>query len=141
MRIAMLNPPFRYGADPNQWTTVPPQGYGGIQWVVSHLIDALVESGHEVLLLGAAGSAARLGQTVLPVTDAPTAAMELADHPVAIIHDHSNGAMVPESLTLPVVSTHHLTGSPARTATCAHMSGAERRQARRRRRSSPRSRR
>ncbi len=129
MRIAMLNPPFRYGADPNQWITVPPQGYGGIQWVMSHLVDGLVELGHEVLLLGAPGSPSRPGLAVLPVTDAASTAQVLADHPVDVVHDHSNGTMLPEHLTLPVISTHHITGAPARAANCVYVSEAQRRRA------------
>ena len=101
MRIAMLNPPFRYGADPTQWITVPPQGYGGIQWVVSHLIDGLIELGHEVVLLGAPGSQPRPGLTVLAVTSAAEAARALAEIPVDVIHDHSNGTMLTEQSSLP----------------------------------------
>ncbi len=129
MRIAMLNPPFRYGADPTQWITVPPQGYGGIQWVVSHLIDGLIELGHEVVLLGAPGSQPRPGLTVLAVTSAAEAARALAEIPVDVIHDHSNGTMLTEQSSLPLVSTHHLTGPPAIRANCVYVSEAQRRQA------------
>ncbi len=37
MKIAMVNPPFRFSADTRQWITVPP-GYGAIQWVCARLI-------------------------------------------------------------------------------------------------------
>ena len=37
MRIALLAP---------AWFAVPPVRYGGIEWVVSHLADGLVDRGH-----------------------------------------------------------------------------------------------
>lgn len=48
LRIAMLAPP---------WISVPPPGYGGVEWVVSALTEALVARGHAVTLLCAPGSA------------------------------------------------------------------------------------
>src|SRR4051812_4892489 len=50
LRIAMLAPP---------WIPVPPPGYGGIEYVVALLCDALVEQGHEVELFCAPGSHSR----------------------------------------------------------------------------------
>lgn len=47
MRILMIAPP---------WFTVPPSGYGGIEWVVSELTEGLVERGHEVVLVASGGS-------------------------------------------------------------------------------------
>lgn len=47
LRIAMLAPP---------WIPIPPPGYGGIEFVVALLCDALVEQGHEVDLFCAPGS-------------------------------------------------------------------------------------
>lgn len=47
LRIAMLAPP---------WISVPPPGYGGVEWVVSSLTEALVRHGHEVTLFCAPGS-------------------------------------------------------------------------------------
>jgi glycosyltransferase involved in cell wall biosynthesis len=47
MRIALLAP---------AWFAVPPVRYGGIEWVVSHLADGLVEHGHEVTLFAAGDS-------------------------------------------------------------------------------------
>lgn len=41
MRIAQVAPP---------WIAVPPEGYGGTEWVVKHLCDGLVAQGHEVHL-------------------------------------------------------------------------------------------
>jgi glycosyltransferase involved in cell wall biosynthesis len=50
LRIAVLAPP---------WIPVPPPGYGGIEYVVALLCDALVERGHDVDLFCAPGSHSR----------------------------------------------------------------------------------
>ena len=47
MRIAQIAPP---------WISVPPQGYGGIEWVVSLLADGLVDRGHDVTLCASGDS-------------------------------------------------------------------------------------
>src|SRR5919201_1723285 len=47
MRIAILSP---------AWFSVPPSGYGGIEWVVSLLADGLVDGGHEVTLFASGDS-------------------------------------------------------------------------------------
>jgi glycosyltransferase involved in cell wall biosynthesis len=47
MRIAQVCPP---------WLSVPPKGYGGIEWIVSLLADGLVESGHDVTLFASGDS-------------------------------------------------------------------------------------
>jgi glycosyltransferase involved in cell wall biosynthesis len=57
-RIAMLAPP---------WIPIPPPGYGGIEYVVALLTDALVERGHEVDLFCAPGSHSKAHvRTLLP---------------------------------------------------------------------------
>ena len=71
MKVAMLIPPYRYGLDPAQWISVPPQGYGGIQWVASAIIDGLLKCGVEVLLIGAPGSPERAGLSVSAATEEP----------------------------------------------------------------------
>jgi len=50
MRIAEVAPP---------WVRVPPEGYGGIEWIVSILCDGLVERGHDVTLYAPANSMTR----------------------------------------------------------------------------------
>lgn len=50
LRIAMLAPP---------WIPVPPPGYGGIEYVVALLCDALVQRGNDVVLFCAPGSHSR----------------------------------------------------------------------------------
>jgi hypothetical protein len=60
LRIAMLAPP---------WIPVPPPGYGGIEFVVALLCDALVAQGHEVALFCAPGSSS--SAEVHPLLEAP----------------------------------------------------------------------
>jgi glycosyltransferase involved in cell wall biosynthesis len=116
MRIALINVPYRTRiGDRETWITVPPQGYGGIQWLVANLTDGLLERGHLVYLLGAPGSPVINSNMV--VVDAGT--MEeirqwLSGNSVNIVHDHSNGAAFnPEWRSdSPWVSSHHLTGRP-----------------------------
>jgi len=38
------------------WFSVPPEGYGGIEWVVSLLADGLVDAGHDVTLFASGDS-------------------------------------------------------------------------------------
>lgn len=52
MRIAEIAPP---------WVKVPPEGYGGIEWIVSLLADGLVERGHEVTLYASGDSTTQAG--------------------------------------------------------------------------------
>jgi glycosyltransferase involved in cell wall biosynthesis len=47
MRIAEVAPP---------WLSIPPKGYGGIEWVVSLVADGLVERGHDVTLFATGDS-------------------------------------------------------------------------------------
>jgi glycosyltransferase involved in cell wall biosynthesis len=50
MRIAEVAPP---------WLAIPPQGYGGIEWVVSLVADGLADRGHEVTLMATGDSRTR----------------------------------------------------------------------------------
>lgn len=129
MKIAMLNPPHRYGQDTSQWITVPPQGYGGIQWVVATLIDALLAAGHETLLVGAPGSTARPGLTVSDATTFDTAQAALRAFGPDVVHDHSNGQLLPAESDWPAVRSHHLNGTPEHAANGVYLSYAQRRAA------------
>ncbi|MCX4666489.1 glycosyltransferase [Streptomyces sp. NBC_01381] len=126
MKIAMIIPPFRYGADPSQWITVPPQGYGGIQWVAATLIDGLLETGCEVLLLGAPGSPPRSGLTVSTAIERDEIRTAIDSFGPAVVHDHSNLAALPLDGQWPVVSTHHLNGVPASLENGVYVSAAQR---------------
>ena len=126
MKIALLNPPFRLPADPSRWISVPPQGYGGIQWVVATLLDGLLAAGCELALLGAPGSPEAPGLTVVDVVNRTSAEEWLADSRVDVVHDHTNGDLLPPQTTLPTLSTFHLTGAPRRRANCVYVSDAQR---------------
>jgi glycosyltransferase involved in cell wall biosynthesis len=62
VRIALLAP---------TWFAVPPARYGGIEWVVSHLADGLVEHGHDVTLF-AAGESRTKAHLVTSYDEAPS---------------------------------------------------------------------
>jgi glycosyltransferase involved in cell wall biosynthesis len=119
LRIAMLAPP---------WIPVPPPGYGGIEFVVALLCDALVEHGHYVELFCTPGSSSKA--EVHPLLEAPhpekiERALFEADHvacafaeidsatregrPFDVLHDHcgyTTLAMADRQAT-PVVHTVH----------------------------------
>jgi glycosyltransferase involved in cell wall biosynthesis len=118
-RIAMLAPP---------WIPVPPPGYGGIEFVVALLCEALVARGHDVELLCAPGSQSRA--RVRPILEAPHperigVALFEADHvarafglidaaaangaPFDVVHDHSGytALAMADRLELPLVHTVH----------------------------------
>ena len=60
MRIAEIAPPY---------LPVPPQGYGGIELVVSALTEGLADRGHDVTLFASAGSSTK-AELVSPLGDA-----------------------------------------------------------------------
>jgi glycosyltransferase involved in cell wall biosynthesis len=75
VRIAMIAPP---------WYQVPPDGYGGIESLVAHLVDGLVGRGHDVLLV-CAGASRTAAQTVCTtMSEAPSRL--LADESVSLLH-------------------------------------------------------
>jgi len=118
-RIAMLAPP---------WIPIPPPGYGGIEFVVALLSDALVERGHDVELFCAPGSTSKAN--VRPLLDAPhpesiERSLFEADHvgrafdafdeaatrgePFEIVHNHCGYTplAMANRLTIPLVHTVH----------------------------------
>src|SRR5262245_50720612 len=114
MRIAMVNWPYRLGEGRDEWVTVPPQGYGGVQWIIANLIDGLLALGHEVHLLGAPGSPGRPHLHVVDAGTADTMAAWLADARVDVVHDHAEGFLDLAEVRpdLPALATHHATGRP-----------------------------
>ena len=92
MRIALIAPP---------WYTIPPSGYGGIEWVVALLADGLTDRGHEVTLFAAPGSDTRPGwsrRSRRSRPAKPSATVDEASHIVSvyehgdefdILHDHT----------------------------------------------------
>ncbi|MDX3224513.1 glycosyltransferase [Streptomyces sp. ME19-01-6] len=126
MKVAMVVPPYRYGADPRQWITVPPQGYGGIQWVVATLMDGLLEAGCEILLLGAPGSPVQEGVTVSDAVETVDIHTAIEEFGPDVVHDHSNTAALPSGELRPSVSTYHLNGVPERQTNGIYLSYAQR---------------
>jgi glycosyltransferase involved in cell wall biosynthesis len=119
LHIAVLAPP---------WIPVPPPGYGGIEFVVALLCDALVELRHDVELFCAPGSSSRA--VVHPVLDeAHPESIERslfeADHvarvfravdaaaaesaPFDVVHDHCGYTplAMADRLDTPIVHTVH----------------------------------
>jgi glycosyltransferase involved in cell wall biosynthesis len=107
------------------WIPVPPPGYGGIELVVAHLADGLVESGHDVTLFASGGSQTKA--KLVTYWAEPPGTARLVTHPLDelphvlnaykhaeefdVIHDHtfplgpSMGAQ--RSPPPPVVHTLH----------------------------------
>lgn len=124
--------PLRIGVIAPPWFAVPPTGYGGIERVVSYLVNGLVARDHEVTLFAAGGSTAP--GTVVSLFEAPPSrllgdvGMEIANATQAylrhqefdIIHDHSNGGLGCAALCpTPVVHTVH---GPVTAGTAAMLS-------------------
>lgn len=114
LRIAVIAPP---------WFSVPPRAYGGIEEMLANLVDALVDRGHRVTLIGA-GPALTRAQEFIPVYDDPpsdrlgepmpevlhsaTAWRILDDLDVDVIHDNTlAGALGARGAAAPVVATAH----------------------------------
>jgi glycosyltransferase involved in cell wall biosynthesis len=119
MRIAMLAPP---------WIPVPPPGYGGIEFVVALLCDALVEHGQDVELFCAPGSRSKARvrpllqaahpeeiQRALIEADHVARAFEAIDaaaearRPFDVVHDHCGYTplAMANRLATPLVHTVH----------------------------------
>lgn len=112
MKIAMLAPP---------WIKIPPAGYGGIEWVVHYITNALVERGHDVTLFATGDSTTKaklistfprempdkLGQTIYDVQQVATCFQQAGEF--EIIHDHTGFAAVPFAsfIDTPVIHTLH----------------------------------
>jgi glycosyltransferase involved in cell wall biosynthesis len=118
-RIAMLAPP---------WIPIPPPGYGGIEFVLALLCDALVDRGHYVELFCAPGSSSRAKVHPLLERAHPESierSLIEADHvarafaaieaaadagePFDLIHDHCGFTplAMADRIALPLVHTVH----------------------------------
>ena len=114
LHIAMIAPPY---------FTVPPAGYGGIESVVADLVDALVDRGHKITLIGAGGHDTRaqrflstydtgpadqLGDPMPEVVHAAKAAHLLGPLDADVIHDHTvAGPLLARGRPTPTVVTTH----------------------------------
>jgi glycosyltransferase involved in cell wall biosynthesis len=113
MRIAQLAPP---------WFAVPPERYGGIEWVVALLADGLADRGHDTTLYASAGSITRA--KLVTVFDVPPGGEYIGDpwydtvqavtayqaaSSFDLVHDHSGmvGPAIGSFVDVPVVHTLH----------------------------------
>lgn len=127
----MVVPPYRSSTGTPAWITVPPQGYGGIQWACAHLVGGLLDLGHEVELVGAPGSPRRERLTALDVTSAEDVSAWARTCEVDVVHDHSDALAVSSLVARRTgwISTHHLNGRPRDPLNCVYLSDAQRRDA------------
>lgn len=122
MRIGMIAPP---------WFPLPPQRYGGIEFVVSLLTEGLVARGHDVTLF-ASGDSRTQARLSAVFARAPFEQMEGGGHLEVVhsfeaytharefdlIHDHDGlasralGALVHRLVGTPVVATLHGPADP-----------------------------
>lgn len=112
LRIAMVAPP---------WFSIPPEGYGGIESIVSWLTERLVGRGHDVTLIAASPSRTsarfratfeeppsdRLGEALTEVIHAARARTILEDVEPDVIHDHSTAGPLLAGIGAPSVLTAH----------------------------------
>ena len=114
MHVAMIAPPY---------FSIPPAGYGGIEVVVADLVDALVDRGHEVTLVGTGrhatkaqrfiatcetGHADRLGEAMPELVHAAKVGAILGTLNADVIHDHTlAGPLTAGGRLTPTIVTAH----------------------------------
>lgn len=113
MKVAQIAPP---------WFAVPPERYGGIEWVVALLADGLADRGHDTTLYASGGSITRA--KLVTIFDEPPGGTHIGDafydvvhagsayrdaSSFDIIHDHSGvvGPAIGAHAGVPVVHTLH----------------------------------
>jgi len=105
------------------WYELPPRGYGGLELVVSALVDGLVDRGHEVTLFGAGTSTGtrarfvstdpelqypRLGELMPAVLHTARVNRLLAEGDFDVVHDHTtDGPITAPVRPVPTVVTVH----------------------------------
>jgi glycosyltransferase involved in cell wall biosynthesis len=113
LRVAMVAPP---------WFDIPPRQYGGIEAVLADLVEALIDNGHDVTLIGVGEDRTRarlirtfpeplgerLGEPFPEVLHAARVARILDELDVDVIHDHSMaGPLVAARQDVPTIATVH----------------------------------
>jgi len=113
MRIAQVAPP---------WLAVPPQGYGGIEWVVALLADGLAERGHDVTLFATGDSHTKaklefvyptapgprlINDPTLDATHTMHALRDAASFDVVHVHSPFSALAAAVELSVPVIHTLH----------------------------------
>jgi glycosyltransferase involved in cell wall biosynthesis len=105
------------------WVPIPPEGYGGVEWVVHHLVTGLARNGVDVVLAASGDSTTPARRLITSLDAAPGDRMgdplpELihaveayADDELRacdVIHDHTlAGPVVASGLGLPILHTEH----------------------------------
>jgi glycosyltransferase involved in cell wall biosynthesis len=121
VRIAVVVPP---------WIPVPPDGYGGIEWVASLLVEQLVEHGHDVTLFASGGSrtkaelisvfdvapTGRMHENIPDAFHAARAVREIVaradtDRAFDVVHDHSACIFLALAPLLPAPMVHTVHGA------------------------------
>jgi glycosyltransferase involved in cell wall biosynthesis len=112
---------LRIGVVAPAWFAVPPERYGGVEWVVSLLADGLVDQGHEVVLFASGGSVTK-AELVSTFVEPPTFQMGQSqpelEHTLAawlraadfdLVNDHAGllGAALSGLCPVPVCHTVH----------------------------------
>ena len=107
------------------WLSVPPKGYGGIEWIVSLLADGLVESGHDVTLFASGDSetkaklefvfeeapgSASINDITLDATHTMFAMRGVAER-FDVVHVHSPFSALAAAVETGVPAVHTLHGS------------------------------
>ena len=121
---------LRIGIVAPAWFAVPPERYGGIEWVVSLLADGLADHGHDVVLFASGGSVTRaelvstfadppsfrIGQVLPDLEHTLTAWLRAGDFD--LVNDHSGllAAAMAGLCPVPICHTVHgpLDGEPGR---------------------------
>lgn len=103
MRIGILAP---------TWIPIPPERYGGVEWIVSILAETLIALGHDVTLF-ASGDSATQARLVSAFPDAPTVLAGRTEPELL----HVLNAFV-ESEGLDIVNDHSGLLAPALSASC-----------------------
>jgi glycosyltransferase involved in cell wall biosynthesis len=113
LRVAMVAPP---------WFDVPPRQYGGIEAVLADLVEALIDRGHDVTLIGVGDDRTRarfvrswpeplgerLGEPFPEVLHAARVARILDELDVDVVHDHSlAGPLLAQGRDVPTIVTVH----------------------------------
>src|SRR4051794_34567363 len=114
LKIAIIAPP---------WLPVPPERYGGVEWVVSLLADRLAELGHDVTLFACGGSItqanlvttsedaniARFGQLMPELEHALLSYRQASRFDIVFDHSGLGAAAMADLVQAPVVHTVHST--------------------------------
>jgi glycosyltransferase involved in cell wall biosynthesis len=117
------DPKLRIAIEAPPWFEIPPQAYGGIEWICSYLADGLTERGHEVTVIGAgrpltAASfvgwsyerppSERLGESLPEVLHAAVCVRAIGGLDVDVVHTHMlAGPLLAAGRTVPTVATAH----------------------------------